>query len=286
MALIGQSSPFPDDITRQIFAYLETKDLGIAQSVCKNWNGLAADDGFWKALFQRAYKEEVPEGKLGKDLLRSIKIIKGEKELQKVVSSFMCQFKWDKKRRFECVFRDEHIPPLVIEQGFGPFRGTEEGLKGAVDEKKCYEFIGDIASLGPVALVDHIRHMGNLPWPQGPPILEWVTSAVKVCVSSDSCFFEVTIEGVDIQSGDTLGFFSDINEWKEPFTFICVPGNEGDPMWAGRIPYSNFKFVKIGADGHVTWENIRANRSWDPRFSGLPYSWELYLQVFPIEFSS
>ncbi len=286
MTLVGQSSPFPDDITRQIFAYLEIKDLGRTQLVCKNWNGLAADDDFWKALFQRAYKEEVPDGKLGRDLLRSINIINGENELQKVVSTFLCQFKWDKKRRFECVFRDKPIPPLVIEQGFGPYRGTKEGLKGATDEKKYYEFIGDFASQEPLALVDHTLFMGNLPWPAGVPILELVTSAVHVCVSSGSCFFEVNIEGVDVQSGDTLGFFSDINEWKEPFIFICVPGNEGAPMWTGRIPYSNFKFVKIGADGHVTWENIRANRSWDPRFSGRPYSWELYLQVFPIEFSN
>jgi hypothetical protein len=62
--------------------------------------------------------------------------------------------------------------------------------------------------------------------------------------------------------GNTLGYYSEINDWKTPFKLHCIRGKSGAPMWIGSFPESQaFKFVLINAKGDIKWEKIQGNRA-------------------------
>jgi len=300
----GTIARFPTEIKRHIFSFLEDKDLARVQCVCKEWKKLAGDDRLWEALFIRMYKEPVPQGKLVIEAfrLKRAKIIGGEDALQNVVTTFLCTLKWNTKRRLECTFPNHPTYSMVIEQSFGPDRGTKMGIRSdrPEDETEYYKYIGNHspgtdANLTFKASDQMIPH--SLPICRSIVIITaekkqlpyhaW--NIVDVARMSDSCYFSADIRGIDVGYGNTLGYFSDINNWKRPFTLTCVQGNEGKPVWTGLIPYSQFKFVKIDSAGKIKWEKDiieTRNRSWGPRSWGRPYSFEEYLKAFPIEFKN
>lgn len=293
----------PDDVINRILPLLNTKGLGRIQQVNKHFNLLAGNDVLWQALFLRVWNLEVPKGMLGKEALQK-SIIKNGDELRNKLVTFFCRQKWEKKTRLECTFPNDSIsadkrewsnqiinsmcpsatvPTAVFEIGFGPRRGTHRGFNSApADETKYLHFIGNINELlnaGGVLSLCGSKNIGNSPL---------FTSFQSPIPLSDAMVFDhhfvANIEKLDVGYGNSLGYFSSINHWAEPFELFCVQGSNGIPKWTGRIPYSEFKFVKIDPNRNITWENIGQNRQWSPRRSGRPHSWNEYLQKFPIRF--
>ncbi|MGC1878445.1 MAG: F-box-like domain-containing protein [Rhabdochlamydiaceae bacterium] len=293
MAIVS-ASMFHGAISRDadfhILSFLEEKDLGQAEQVCKGWKVLAGNDRLWRNLFIRLYNEEVPEEKSGKEaclLKRAITIDEGK--LPRVVTSFLCRLKWDTKRRFECTFPNEPTYSLVIEQSFGPVRGTSEGFRGPADETEYYKYVGKL-SLGQPAdqtfTTSRENRLNHL------PIHSTISGTTAVIngrqVLSENVpgwsYFTAEIKGVDVGYGSTLAYFSDSNGWKKPYPLFCI----GQHTWVGWIPFSEFKFVKIDQKGKVTWEEDvdGGNRYWGPRCYGRPYGLEEYLRVFPVKFQN
>ena len=72
------------------------------------------------------------------------------------------------------------------------------------------------------------------------------------------------ITGVDVGYGNTLGFFSEINDWKSPYKLFCTRGQNGEPVWGGIIPtYKPFKFVLITPQNNIIWENGNHLELWE-----------------------
>lgn len=272
----------PHEIALHIFSYLELKDLGKLPQICKSWKYLVDNKNFWVLLYKYLYREEITaENVKNAFLFKHAEVINGtDGELGRSVTSFVCKLNWNKKNRFECQFPNSSISPLIIEQSFGPFRGTSEGFEEPSNKTKHLKFIGNLPKQ---ASTDKMRLTTTMPWPNGIPITISMTAPFQVNIHSGVAFFEACIQGVDVGYGNTLGFYSDINDWKEPFNLFCFTNMYESLKWCGRIPYSQFKFVKIDSKGKVTWE-ISDNRTWTPRSSGRPYSWDEYLQVFNIQF--
>ncbi len=95
-----------------------------------------------------------------------------------------------------------------------------------------------------------------------------------------SCVMDIT--GVDVGYGNTLAFFSSSNNWETPIECTCRLGANGSPIWRAEIPYSTFKFVKIGPQGEVTWESA-IDRNWQPGNGNCSLS--EHFEAFPIEFN-
>lgn len=297
MATIG-SLCVPKDAIDNVISRLNITQLGTVQRVSKQFYEIAGNDVFWENIFKRMFAKDVPQGMTGKKTLENC-IIRNKKEFSDTLVTFLCRRKWEKKTRLECIF--PNIPPYcsnlktafpqwfsqnsttsaIIQLGFGPDRGTSLGFtESPVDETKYACFIGDEETLSKQGVIFHDHNDTH-----DIPCLISFRSEVPIPDSIFSSCFIADIEGIDVGYGNTLGYFASINQWKEPFELFCVDGNNGRPKWTGRIPYSEFKFVKIDPSGKITWEKIDHNRHWGTRSSGRPDSWEEYLKHFPISFA-
>jgi hypothetical protein len=292
MAIVS-ASMFHGAISRDadfhILSFLEEKDLGQAEQVCKGWKVLAGNDRLWRNLFERMYNKAVPKTKSGKEAClskRRTKTIPGGKLLD-TLSRFLCLLKWETKRRLECTFLNDPTFSLVIEQGFGPHRGTPEGFEGPVNETEYYEFVGPTFSGQPANqtwTVSREDRLGHLPI---HTTMLWTIYHQEILKNMPEWdYIPVEIKGVDVGYGNTLAYFSDTDDWKQPFPLTCI----GESTWAGRIPYSAFKFVKIDQKGKVTWEKgiptldtDTGNRYWGD-FSSHFNSFEEHLTTFPVKF--
>lgn len=272
----------PNEISIHIFSYLELNDLGKLPQVCKSWKELVNTKNLWVNLFKYIYKEDITtENVKNAFLFKHAEVINGTNgELGRAVTSFVCKLFWNKKCRFECHFSNTSISPLIIEQSFGPHRGSSEGFKGHPDKTKHLKFVGDLPKQ---TSNNKMKLTTKTPWPNEIPITISMEAPFHVNIHIGVAFFEACIQGVDVGYGNTLGFYSDINNWKEPFNLFCITNMYEPLTWFGRIPYSQFKFVKIDPKGNVTWETSN-NRTWSPSSLGGPYSWDLYLQIFKIQF--
>jgi len=300
MTMIGNDY-IPVDAMNRILSNLDVKSLGRIQRVSKNLYKLAGNDEFWKNLFKRTFGVDLPSGAVGKGMLKNGIIIKNEKALIDMIVTFLCHVKWDKKTRLECVFptapsnahslleksfekeimtRSE-TPTMIIEQSFGHQRGKRTSMNSLADETKYACFVGDVKWPYAHSKIDHEAN-GIIPY------FTQICSPISLCSWHGavlSSYFEANVEGVDVGYGNTLGYFSSINQWKEPFELFYIQENNGSHKWAGLIPNSEFKFVKIDPSGKITWENTPHNRYWGPRSSGRPHSWEGYLKHIPVSFA-
>ncbi len=282
MALKQFLEVLPSDNSLHILSYLKLNDLGKLPQVCKSWKELVSTKNLWVNLYKYIYKEDInAENVKNAFLFKHAEVINGtESELIRAVTSFVCKLIWNKKCRLECQFPNTSYPPLIIEQSFGPLIGSSEGFKGPPDKTKRFNFVGDLPKQ---TSKEAIKLTSKMPWPNGIPITIAMEAPFHVNIHSGVAFFEACIQGVDVGYGNTLGFYSDINDWKEPFSLFCITSMYESLKWCGRIPYSQFKFVKIDPKGNVTWE-ISNNRTWSPSSLGGPYPWDLYLQIFKIQF--
>jgi hypothetical protein len=190
---------------------------------------------------------------------------------------FLLSSEMGKKTRLECIFPIDTIFKLIAERGCG----QEGRKKDAADETRRCIFVGDVGSLTlanpPIAFTDN------------HPLLSCQFSLDSFIAEPHPDFFSywlfyADIGGVNVGEGNTLGFQSDINAWKEPFELIFSRGVNVPDAWAGLIPYGlDFKFVKIDKKGIVTSEEDHSRRSWN---SNSLQAWRQYLQEHPIQFTS
>ncbi len=292
-------SQFPELVSYRILSYLPVQELGRAQMVCTEWRLLAGNDLLWRELYGYIFKKKAPESINIKEsfLIERATKLDREDELGDVMFAFICNLQWEKKRRLICSFSDKSFPPMIIEHSFGPKRGTKDGAAGSADETEYYHCTADdldqISAANPVyERIDENGLPGLPDYPKkvGFPAYTKGTMPKRMFEKFDGGsyggFIPINTEGVDVGYGNTLGFYSDINDWKVPFKLICRANESGLPVWSGLIPYSFFKFVKIDSAGQVTWENRAENRRWFQRTSGRPYYFPEYLQVDPIQFRS
>jgi hypothetical protein len=286
MAIVGGSF-IPSDILYQVFSLLDVRSLGRVQQASPEFYNLGNNDLLWQELFQRAFSQNVPNGELGKEALKKWHLIPDRIGLSKVLATFFCCLKWEKTTCLQCRFPDPSMPSIIITQSFGPHK---EVLNGKIEDEKNIP-------------VDEMRHywhgVSNQTYtPSGGWTIKKLLSSVpyRRVVSTpitlplqDWRIDQVFIEEVDVGFGNTLGYYSSINEWKEPFEFFCISGVNGQQsiQWCGLIlsDFSEFKvefkFVKIDPVGNVTWENYPGNRQPD-EIKG----WKNYLTKYPITFPS
>ena len=268
----------PTELKPLILQFLDHKGICRMQSVSKEWCTNASADQLWLVLFQAKYpKDPLPtQGEAKKKFKERILTIpiKDGFDLKRIVTSFFCNLKWNKKRELICIFPSAASYSLKICQSFGPLRGTRAGFEGIPDEKENYEFTGPVSK----SLTAHtiVTNHKNIQCPEslpqtGIPLVLSTTYATAIDPNEDwHClksfitegFVNAQINSIDVGYGNTLGYFSAINNWKSPFSLFCISDSEtGEPLWVGLIPYlEEFKFVSINSQGFVTWEKKPTNR--------------------------
>ena len=251
------------------------ENLGKLQQVCKNWYSLANDNTLMTKVFFKVYNKQPPAELTAKEaLLRSRTFpIMDKSDLRNKCITFLCDLQWNRKRRFECVAADDSLC-FIIEQGFGPNRGKQ------ADEIKKYRLTSNLENY-----VKHDEIYSELNEFEGVIelgellITRKITKQIDVLFIFSLAYFEVDIEGVDVSYGNSLAYYSALDNWKKPFNLFCQRG-----VWTGFIPYfQDFKFIKIDPQGEVTWEE-NTNRHWPPQCHGLRPTLQQYFQTYPIFF--
>lgn len=325
MSSINQTA-LPNDVSYELLSYLNVKELGIAGQVCKHWKVLASNNNLWEVLFLRTFSIPAPKDMPAKEAVfkYGAPIIQNGEELFKKYVSFRCHLELNKKREFIC-FSEELTPTTLfaVEQGFGPYHGTEKGFIGSADETEICKITRNINRISlvfnPSKIIPNNKiiesNLNGINICTQATTTSYLTSTqfqnafcinyVDVCLRDD-VFDQVVIEGVNVGWGNTLGYCSNINNWKKPFKLSCVNGK-----WSGRIPSHMclnrelisgmfLKFVKIDPKGIVTWETCEENRCcdisnylWGKRINPRDYldhpdvvnqCWNQYLKDFPIIF--
>lgn len=62
----------PDELSKHIFSFLDGKNLALARTVCKKWNGFACEDTLWKGLCLRKWKSLETDAALWKLVFNDI----------------------------------------------------------------------------------------------------------------------------------------------------------------------------------------------------------------------
>lgn len=260
----------PDELGIFILNNFSLKELVEVRKVCRKWNELANEDRLLCMLYERVYKYPVPEGKSGKAAFlyqRELAIIDSPEKLNKAVVGFLCKLKLDKKRRFECSFPKEvNNIFYIIQQCFGPNRGSEIDFNSSIDETEKYvckftlgeEFIltEDVSSS--ISKVADVIPIYRIAWSNIVTL-----SANRFILDTFSTVGqEVGITGIDLGEGNSLAYITDLNGWTEPFKFHNVPAtNESPQKWVGRLPFnSEFKMVIEDSKGNITKEVRETNR--------------------------
>jgi hypothetical protein len=283
------------DLMRYISSFCKYKELGALQCVSKEWCKIAGEDQFWQKLFTCHFAhrffpgEELPTNQYREAFKNKLMPICPETfpEVKKVIITFMCQLKWDTKRQLVCEFPCKrsfnNSYYFIIQQGFGPKRGTEEGFKGAPEEVKYLQYNGNIIQTKQGESFSGYRFPVS-----HQPLYGKATLSTKSCgfvpveydIFGDK-FFAIRDEGVsqigylntpfdncvkeeleiDVGWGNTLGYFSAVNDWKSPFELYYGMGEAPQPVWSGLFPKQYyFKFVLIAENGGITWERLQGNR--------------------------
>jgi hypothetical protein len=283
-----QKGVFPQELGVSVMSHLDAKqDLKCVRYVNKEWNRLEGQEVLWKALYVKAFQEQPPEGKHAKVSFfkRCGHPIADINELYSVFTTFWCTLEWEKKKRVECSFPLNPPYSMVSEHSFGPNRGTEEGFEGIVNKAKYYKYVGELPD-GFRRVEETKEEAYNMGGDSVVPLHVSIKGG-SASYPFTTCF-PASIKGVDVGFGNTLGYFSSINDWKKPFKLTCIQLNQDSSKWDGFIPFSTFKFVKIGSDGSIAWECdsslVGKDRSWHPRSSGRPHTWAEHLQAVPITF--
>ncbi len=282
----------PNEIKLQILTNLDHKDLCRVQSLSREWNIISSDDRLWRDLFIAKYPKisiPFPEQAQKEFKERTLAIPIKMWNLRSIITSFLCNLKRNEKRELICLFPNEHYYALKVAQGFGPERGTEKGFEGPADEIEYYQF--DYHPMSPDKTADkpinskrfiqcpgeNVHHDSSFQQAAIPLAQSYACSArdqqgiwnpkeVWVDLSGAQNCVNGKIEGVDVGFGNTLGYFSEINDWKFPFKLFCISDpTSGKSAWVGLLPsWEAFKFVSIDSNGSVTWEKKNGNRSLSP----------------------
>jgi hypothetical protein len=286
MSIIGEVF-IPIDALNNIFSQLDIKSLGRIQCVSKDFYKIANNDVVWTNLFKNLFANDASAEILGKRGVSCI-IIRTQDELRKTAEAFWCRLKWGEKTRLECFFPDKSISPIFLEMGFGlshekGFKSYEEFRSSEANQIDCRIFLGDVNSLKKQR--SSCSQVKSWIGASKLPRYEFSRSIFLLKADVDESKritpIEVEIKEVDVGYGNTLGYCSSINGWKEPFELCCVPGDRGQTMWIGRVPLNEeIKFVKIDSNGNSTWENHTGNRT----FSSIG-DWRFSLKEQPISFS-
>lgn len=314
MSLVTRSSfHVPDDLALNIFSFCNDEDLMVRiPFVCKEWRNLSSDNSLWHDVYSNFFKMKPADDKASKEsyLLKKFAPIDSESKLLKIVINFMCNLKWDTKRKLKVIFPNEPTYSLDIERFCSPHRRNEAGIlvqvtnngafptgteaKFGVDvaEVECYRYTHPIAiKYDSVRIMRFFESYGG-----GSNQLATYTKSKSSYKSDDfnpifniipkvplMGFFRGQIE-IDVGFGNRLAYFSDINDWRAPFNLFCVPADNGASLWIGCMPFSEIKFVKIDAEGQITWEEREGNRSFDP-IGPFGFSLNLFLLLDPIIFA-
>lgn len=316
----------PQELYPIIFHNLDYKALCQLPYVSKGLKELFSKDELWRNLFFTNFPNEplLANETAKKQFLARARLIpvKNERQLRKVVKTFILNLKWNKKRELICTFSNEPTYSLKISQSFGPVRGTKDGSNGSADETEYYEYLGKyLGSASDETSTENFieekftqcpgarfNSFGVGPEDQNGIPLSITTNLVcrpHIGIQFKEggyhygrgpeidFLFHYYVNGgipdVDVGFGNTLGYFSKVNDWKKPFKLFCITDSDSNkPVWVGLIPLGvDFKFISIDSKGAVTWErgenrHITGQRSYDE--SG-HYDLERSLRNHPIRFS-
>jgi hypothetical protein len=287
------------------------KELRALQGVSKQWRALAGNDQLWRNLFKLCFPGDMLQKTRSKEAFRkrlTPVCLYSTEMLDDAIKPFLCCLKWNSKRAFVCSFPGEFYS-LAIEQGFGPKQGTQEGFQVAPDEVEYFQFIGELEpNLRAKAFFD--ENLTQCPREKGIPlcvryhgIAADQRGSIYCCLRGSASYnkysliprsFGVSslhaancitdcVEGVDVGYGNTLGYCSEINDWKSPFKLHCITEESGKLIWTGLFPLNRlFKFVTIDSHGKIKWEKIKDNRDIG-HFSGCASLKQSYTET-PIKF--
>lgn len=259
------------EVPREVFSTnvlsrLEIKELGRCACVSTNWNNLASNDNLFKELFRRVFQENPPMDIAGRKALckRLTQISVDNKwDLYEIVMSFLCTLKGETKRRLECEFPNAPTYSLVVEQSFGPRRGTRQSFESSAAEQTEYYVYHGEDEFFQEGIANHLffraasENLFNIPYCRSICIESGFKKGVSypfihIDPIGNPSDIQLRVEGIDVGYGNTLGYFSRLNNWKNPFKLFCIDSS----TWVGMLPvHSNFKFVKIDRMGKITWEN-------------------------------
>jgi F-box domain len=303
------------DLMLDISSFCDYKELGVLQCVSTKWYIIAGDDRLWQDLFACYFPRTLSPKNRCKEAFKSRLTpicSKSHVGVNKVIMTFVCQLKLDTKRQLVCEFPSSKLFHysyfFTIQQGFGPKRGTEEGFEGAAEEIEYLEYIGG----------NNLQHKKGEEF-FSQQFIQCPTSqneGIPLCISSYGVSPRQQWEGgnsfisgyddeklidnkgplgslddllyccanecvkMDVGWGNTLGYFSEINDWKSPFKLHCIMREAGQPVWTGLFPKNyRFKFVLIDAKGGITWERAEGNRHFG-HYSSL----KTHCKHTPIEF--
>lgn len=288
----------PNDVTKYTFSFLNHEELGCAECVCKSWQQISVSDGYslWKELFSRTFRTKRFEDESVK---KSFKIelkrqpVETFLQLAEVINCFYCGVEWETKQKLSCTFSRQPSWSIVVEQGFGPTRGTKEGFeKDPPREARYYKYLGDVS-----ADIREIREFFS----SKMFLNETSNNAVEHYNSSEENFFKNKVFNfccapsyyrtfsadctpivhetvmtlldrrenipleicLDMGRGNALGYYSSANNWAEPFKLTCIQDYSGVRLikWIGLLPHGQFKFVKISGEGKtIIWEAREKSR--------------------------
>jgi F-box-like len=269
------------DLMLDISSFCDYKELGALQCVSKQWYLIAGDNRLWQDLFACHFPQKMLPKTQCKEAFRNrLAVIcpKTLSEVTKAIMTFVCQLKWNTKSRLVCEFPREPLCFFIIEQGFGPKRGTKEGFEGTPEEVKCLEYNGHIfreedykefyyekfTQCPETGIPLRVSSSGVSPsgW-FSITGLDYLSN-YRITIGYLSTPLEAGVNEcveIDVGWGNTLGYCSEMNDWKSPFKLHCVMGIAGQPVWTGLFPKEyRFKFVLIDAKGRITWERAEGNR--------------------------
>ena len=257
----------PQELYPKIFFNLNFKDLCQLPFVSNGLNELFSKDEIWRNLFFTNFPNDplLTNETAKKQFLAKVSAIPvmGNHELSRTLTCFLLNLKWNKKRELICTFPNEPTYSLQFSVSFGPDRGTKEGSNGNADETEYYKYLAPASYRTSKAVnyfnqvfteingipfsITHASVCRQAPYNSGP---EPEIGMPFLCVDGK-------IPDVDVGFGNTLGYFSEVNEWKRPFKLFCITDSDSNkPVWVGLIPlHFGFKFVSIDAKGAVTWEH-------------------------------
>lgn len=253
----------PTALNIYILSFLDDKDLKSVEQTCKKGKALAGNNLLWQNLFRRVYQKEPSQVMHGKEAFMRQKFTKSCTFLQcrKIYLTFLCNLKLDKKRQLEIIFPPNHF--IIVDQGYGSKLGTDASFNQySPDEKEYYSCVDPIEfpSNMPILLTPPKNKRPSLPIYSNILVsCDLNPSLIKIfsqCIASFCCYREVSID-LDIGSGNKLGYYSAVNDWKKPFVLFPI-----EKKWVGRIPNSwQFRYVKIDSEGKITWEKRENNNN-------------------------
>jgi hypothetical protein len=280
------------DLMLNISSFCDYKELGTLQCVSQRWYYIAGDARLWQRLFEDHFPNTMlPKIECKETFRKRLKPICPDSlaGVQKVITVFMCQPKWNIKKQLVCEFPGDPFYSFTIQQGFVPKHGTEEGFKGAPEEVEYLQYEKAIIREGKEEFSEQdytctccekgefllcVNSCGVIPKQENSSVRSGIFKILGRGGYTPSpfgyngvghfntplkCVVKERIE-INVGCGNTLGYCSEVNDWQSPFKLHCVL--EGDvQVWEGLFPNGyEFKFVLIDANGKMIWEQFDDNR--------------------------